>query len=152
MPAPGDDHVDGEAGFETPSACQLPDPAAALEDGLEHLDACAARIPRHTLQSIANGVDRDGSHQQPIDGGDTRGGMAFLRPHGPQGEIRPGCKGGKAHAQPRSAWRLRALKGDRERDIAGLGHVLHEGLQVRLVAAGAHESVALLRQGLLEEC
>src|SRR6516225_4271947 len=108
--APGYDHVDGEAGFETLLACQLSDAAAALEDGLEHLEAFAARIPGDTLESIADGVDRNGSHQHPIDGRDACRSMAFPGPHGPQGKIGPGCKGGKAHAQPCGACRPRALK------------------------------------------
>lgn len=133
MHAPGDDHVDGEAGFETPFACQLPDAAAALEDGPEHLDAFAARIPRDTLESVADSGDRDGGHQQPIDRRDAFRGTAFPGPYGPQGKIGLGCKGSKAHAQICGASRPRALTRNRERDVTGLGQVLQVGLQLRLV-------------------
>ena len=151
MHAPGDDHVDGEAGFETLLACQLSDAAAALEDGLEHLEAFVARIPGDTLESITDSVDRNGSHQHPIDGRDACRGMAFPGPNGPQAKIGPGCKGGKAHAQSCGACRPRALKRNGQRHVAGLGQALQVGLQMRLVALGADERVALLLQGLLEE-
>src|SRR5262249_56372669 len=85
--APGDDQVDGEAGFETLLACQLPDAAAALEDGLKHLEAFAARIPRHTLESIPSRGDRDGGQQHPIDARDALRGMAFPGPYSPQEHI-----------------------------------------------------------------
>src|SRR5262245_41085259 len=146
--APGDDHVDGEAGFETLLACQLPDAAAALEDGLKHLEAFAARIPRHTLESIASPVDRDGGQQHPIDGRDALRGMAFPGPYGPQGKIGLGRKASKAHAE---LCATRALTRGEERDLAGLGQSLQIGAQLRLVSLGADESTALQLQDPLEE-
>src|SRR5262245_5378041 len=66
--APGDDHVDGEAGFETLLACQVPDAAAAREDGLEHLEASAGLLEER--EDVALAI---------LDGDDARLGAAVLR-------------------------------------------------------------------------
>ena len=153
--APGDDHVDGEAGLQAIDSRQLAlfDAAAAFDDGLEHLDACAARIPADTLMSVGNGVHRDGGHQHPINGRDPFRSITLPGPYGPQGKIRHGRKSkpSKAHAHPCGACGLRALERNRERDIAGLGRVLQVGPYMRLVVLGADEQIALLLQGFIQD-
>lgn len=56
MPAPGDDHVNGQAGFEALLARHLPDALAAVEDRLERLAASPERH-RHVAGAIPNADD-----------------------------------------------------------------------------------------------
>ena len=83
--APGDDHVDGEAGFQTVGGFELAifNAASALEDAVEDLDPPAPGIPLHALESVVQRGDRHGGQQHPVERLDVGWRVFFAAAHDP---------------------------------------------------------------------
>ena len=69
LDAPGDDHVDGEAGFEAVGGAELSflDLAAALEGAVEDLDVPSAGIPSQAFEGLVEGLDGAVGEQHPFE-------------------------------------------------------------------------------------
>src|SRR5437879_6842248 len=66
--APGDHHIDTQAGLQAVCGAQLTvfDAATALERAMEDLDSPTPRVPSHTLLGLLEAVGLDRGEQHPF--------------------------------------------------------------------------------------